>query len=268
VYARHSHIAERRGTLAGHLTGPFCRYAQTLPATIPLVDLGPGPSLLAQAVVPDPCFWTPELPFLYRARVELHADGKLLASTERPLGIRRLGSRGRWFYYEGRPWVLRGAHRWRAEVSDVPEFRQADAALFVDDPGEALCVAASEQGVLIVAGLDGRDAESLQRSIRRLARHACVGFIVLDDLPDHLDPRTLAPNVVFVQRVDRARTPARWARALLCNELERLPKSPLLPVIAYRPARGCSISIPEHRCMCDDLQRDLAGWNAIAGYLV
>ena len=235
------------------MTGPYCEYAQTLPATIPLVDLGPGPSLLAQAVVPDPCFWTPELPFLYRARIELRSDGDVLDVVERPLGIRPLGSRGRRFYYEGRPWVLRGVHQPSASTSDLGEFREASAALFVDDPDDDLCTLASQVGVLIVANLRS-DPASLPQSILRLAQHAAVGFIVLADLPDAINPRTLAPNVVFVQRHDRSgQPPSPWASALLCNDIEHLPASPL-PLIVCR-AENEAQSIAELRALCDVLQR-------------
>ena len=252
--------------MAGQLTGPYCQYAQTLPATIPLVDLGPGPSLLAQAVVPDPCFWTPELPFLYHARVELRSEGDVLDVVERPLGIRPLGSRGRRFYYEGQPWVLRGVHQPAASTSDVREFREASAAMFVDDPDEDLCAAASQEGVLIVANLRS-DAASLPQSIRRLARHAAVGFIVLADLPDAINPRTLAPNVVFVQRLERSGQPTSpWASALLCDDVEHLPASPL-PLIACRTENEVQ-SIAERCALCDTLQRDLAGSREVAGYLV
>ena len=57
--------------LRGHVTGPFCDRAQTLPATLPLRAIEHGDQLLAEAVVPDPCFWTPELPFQYRVQIEI-----------------------------------------------------------------------------------------------------------------------------------------------------------------------------------------------------
>ena len=71
VYARLPCDETTTGSqLTGELIGPECRFAQTLSARIPFQDRGPGESLLAEAVVPDPCFWTPELPMLYKARIE------------------------------------------------------------------------------------------------------------------------------------------------------------------------------------------------------
>ena len=65
--------------LTGTLAGPSCLYAKTLQATFSLVDRGPGESLLAEAIVPEPCFWTPEMPQLYQADVQLRRRGEILA---------------------------------------------------------------------------------------------------------------------------------------------------------------------------------------------
>ena len=95
--------------LSGRLIGPDCEFAHTLPARIPIVQRDASQaSLLAEAVVPDPCFWTPELPFQYRAEIQLHRDDRLLASWQRRLGIRRLGARGRFLFFDGKRFVLRG----------------------------------------------------------------------------------------------------------------------------------------------------------------
>jgi hypothetical protein len=259
--------------LAGQLMGPYCRYAQTLPATIPLVDMGPGETLLGQAIVPDPCFWTPELPFLYRARIELRHGGETLDAVEQSLGIRPLGGRGRRFYYEGRPWVLRGVHSEHGRLSELAAFREADAAMFIDDPPNDLCAAASEQGVLLVARVSG-EGQTVLENIRRLARHAAVGLIVLPDgLPAGFDPRPTARNVVFVGRLDPAhRQSPPWAGAMLCevasvDRFRELDIGGSLPLIACRRAAP-EATIAQRRGSCDALQRDLAGMSEIAGYVV
>ena len=66
VYARLPRPTDDRGlSIVGQVRGPRCKLAETLPVTSPLVDLGPGPTLLAQALVPDPVFWSPDLPAIY-----------------------------------------------------------------------------------------------------------------------------------------------------------------------------------------------------------
>jgi hypothetical protein len=44
--------------IEGLITGPYCAYARTLPATYPIRS--------GQVSIVDPCYWTPELPFLYQ----------------------------------------------------------------------------------------------------------------------------------------------------------------------------------------------------------
>ncbi len=94
--------------LSGRLIGPDCEFAHTLPARIPIVHRDASHArLLAEAIVPDPCFWNPELPFLYRAEIQLRRGDSLLASWQRTLGIRRFGPRGRFLLFDGKRFVLR-----------------------------------------------------------------------------------------------------------------------------------------------------------------
>jgi hypothetical protein len=80
--------------LMGTISGPQSMYAQTLPATFSFSDRGPGPTLLAEVILPDPCFWTPETPQLYQVNIELHRAGDVVVSERRMFGIRRLGVQG------------------------------------------------------------------------------------------------------------------------------------------------------------------------------
>src|SRR5262245_28286526 len=63
--------------LSGAVIGPQCDYARTLSTTVPLVDIRQISTkhganvLLAEAIVPDPCFWSAEVPLLYLVEVEL-----------------------------------------------------------------------------------------------------------------------------------------------------------------------------------------------------
>ena len=57
--------------LGGHISGPFCMGTRTLPANVRLqVNERDGERVLT-AVLPDPCFWTPGRPYLYRAEVRI-----------------------------------------------------------------------------------------------------------------------------------------------------------------------------------------------------
>src|SRR5687767_12799952 len=82
VYARLPRPVEDAGlSLVGQVRGPRCRLAEMLPASVPLVDLGPGPTLLAQAMIPDPCFWSPDLPAIYDVTVNLLRGTEIIATA-------------------------------------------------------------------------------------------------------------------------------------------------------------------------------------------
>src|SRR5438045_8862035 len=97
VYVRWSAMLEAssQSTLAGTVRGPFSQLARTLPATVSLADQGPGESLLARAILPDPCYWTPGAPYLYTVQIEIRDARRVVAEAERTAGSRPHGMAGR-----------------------------------------------------------------------------------------------------------------------------------------------------------------------------
>ena len=255
--------------LGGTLTGPTCAYSQTLQATFQFIDRGPGRSLLAEAVVPEPCFWTPELPHVYRADVELRHGDEPLARVERTVGIRRLGAAGRNLVYGGKGWVLRAVSAGELLRGELSCFHDFDTAMHARSPDQAVCEAASRVGVLLVAELEAPDL----RDLRRLVRWPAIGVIALPAAePSTL--RQLGHNAVLAQRVvvGTPLRPADWAEAVIC-ELpagEQLPTSYAdcpLPIIIHCPA-GAIDSVAKGRAACDRLQRELAPIGQFAGYII
>ena len=238
-------------TLSGHLIGPECRFARTLPAKIlfQFRGRGAGGELLAEAIVPDPCFWTPELPMLYR--VEIVASGQWPMArevvpeargqgpgeyVERWFAIRRLGTRGTSLILDGKRWVLRGVcHERRAagfiptvdrgqhllspDLADLMTARAEDAALVVAAADEEFCLEASRQGVPLVVMVSGRGAE-LTDEFRRLGKWPAVFLVVLDpNQPADFDPRLLARNLLFAAhyRADKPLGSSTWTHAMWCE---------------------------------------------------
>lgn len=271
VYARLENTgSDEQPKLTGTLSGPTCQYAETLPATYSFVDRGPGQSLLAEAVVPDPCFWTPAMPHLYRAKVQLRQADKVLGQVERTFGIRPLGASGRKLIYAGKSWVLRGVAADELPRVDWARWHDAETAMLAHDPDDALCETASRVGVLVVADLDEPDIHE----IRRLSRWPAVGVISWpgSQTPDHL--QGLGHNAIWAQRFAAGEpvAPAPWADAAIC-ELPKSEPTPSgfadcpIPLIAIRPA-GKLESVATGRAACDRLQRDLAHHGQFAGYIV
>jgi hypothetical protein len=271
VYARLENIgSDLQPTLTGTLTGPTCRYAETLPAVFSFVDRGPGRALLAEAVVPEPCFWTPAMPHLYRAEVQRRQADTVLAQVERTFGIRPLGASGRRLIYAGKGWVLRGAAADELPKTELEVWHDAETAMLARDPDDALCETASRVGVLLVAELETPDI----RAIRRLSRWPAVGVICFTgpDAPDGL--AQLGHNAILAQRFAAGEplAPAPWAEAAICQVTTAgtLPGGFAdcpVPIVAIRPAETLQ-SVAAGRAGCDRLQRDLAPGGQFAGYIV
>ena len=270
VYARlRGPAAGRVGQLMGSLTGPTCAYSQTLGATFQLVDRGPGDSLLAEATVPDPCFWSPEMPHVYAARVEWTHDGHSLASATRLLGLRPLGAHGQKLYFGGKRWVLRGVRAEGPPPVDLAAWHECGAAMIVANPDDALCQEASRLGVLLVAELTASEA----REIRRLSRWPAVGVVTLPG-GMHLDLHGLRHNLLLAERFAGGQPllPQPWAHLAVCqvdepSEAGGRIANCVIPVIAARPEATLS-SLAAGRALCDRLQSDLAGSCDPAGYIV
>src|SRR5215213_1725364 len=79
--------------LNGTLRGPFCEKARTLPAEFEFRDLSGENGTESEALVPDPCMWTPEMPHLYQADVEARHGKELVAEYHGTVGLRRLAPR-------------------------------------------------------------------------------------------------------------------------------------------------------------------------------
>lgn len=253
--------------------GPQCSLGRTLPATVHGADMGPGEGLLARVVLPDPCYWSSQMPALYQVNIELHQHGDDVDAVQRVFGMRMLNPRGKSLHLDESRWVPRGVQRQVAEPADLAAWREASAVMLVREPDDALCEAASHQGVAIISLLEG-DSEHVQRELARVARYAAVFMAVIagTDL-DGAPLRQSAPNLLLAPLLDAgqsAEIPS-WARAAVVQvqdpatfgaSVERIP----VPVFAYRPL-AAPTPLEAARRECDNLQRDLAPGD-YAGYLV
>lgn len=273
VYAELAGDAPPGVKLAGTVRGPISALGRTLPATIPLVDRGAHPALLAEAIVPDPCLWAPGEPFLYQVHVELRGtQGAAGASVDRTLGIRALGVRGRRWLCHGKPWVLRAVDRRLLPEVDLRQCREASAAIWTAEADQQLVEDASREGVPLAIDLsefkDGSPAIA-----ERLAAWPAVLMVVLDASLPAEDVRRIATlGCVSTVRIDRAGAPLPpWAKAAVfeVDAAAACVPSPdvTIPVIARAPLRNAA-NCAEARSACDALQARLAGVADWAGYVV
>lgn len=284
IYARLRDVPTGEGyQLSGYLRGPHSLYSNTLPSTIRFLDAGPGETVLSKALLPDPCYWTPELPFLYDVHLEVRRGEETVATLDRTLGIRNFGPRGKFFYQDGKRWVMRGAFRAPAMTFDLRDWHQAPLTLVESCPADEICDEASRVGVMILAVLQ-HDRHDFEREMRRLARHAAVAIVALDvgtpgvPLPTGLSQ--LAPNLLvarFAKVHHHAFRPAEAASEISAllgimkqpDSFARLVESQTVPVIAYRSLSDTDRARPHvAREKCDRLQAELAPFGDFAGYIV
>lgn len=258
--------------LSGCVVGPTCEYAHTLPARVPFAARQGGQWLLAEAIVPDPCFWSDELPFLYQVKVELLQDGVVLDHAQSCLGIRPVGPRGKRLVQAGKNWVVRGVHRDAVDEVSLERWRDTSTAMIVAGPDDQLCEQASRLGAWLIAVLRGEETE-LIAELRRLGKWPAVVMAILDtDFAMGAELRQEARNLLLAQRYGLQKNLAPWAQAVLMNAnaaaaLGTIMPGCSLPVIVERRLKQRR-ELAEARRECDRLQRDLAGTGEFAGYLV
>jgi hypothetical protein len=256
--------------LEGELVGPYCRHSQTLPARIRFIDRGPGPTLLSEATAPDPCFWTPELPFMYSLELRAVQGDETIAAVKRPFGIRRLGVHGKSLYLDAKRFVLRGVRIDPAAIDDLKTAKHTASALFVSNPSDEFLQEASKEGVLLAVELQ---ASQFTNELSRLGRWPAVAVVFLDTArPAGKELRLAARNTLLAQNLAAADTPvapSAWAHLLWWQvDADKTPAaapSHNLPIIAYRPTSK-NATIEERRRACDRLQADLAPLGDFAGY--
>lgn len=280
VYARLAAAELENGcTLTGRVVGPTCEFSRTLSATVPFTAKrsarirGDAETLLAEAIVPDPCFWSQELPFLYRAEIELRRGSELLEAAERAVGIRPLGARGRQLIWEGRPWVVRAADYRELPERPLPDWRAADLAMLIENPSDEMCREASGLGAVLIADLTAV-LDDLVGTLRRLACWPAVAVALLDNsqsLPTNV--RDAAKNLLLAEHhgpgADSTLSP--WADLVFCegnvDDIVSRTAGFSVPVVVQRPEGWCDM-LADARRHCDRLQRDVAGHGDFAGYIV
>lgn len=292
IYARldGSHAASD-AVLKARVEGPRCAYARTLTATVGFRATAPGESLLLEAVIPDPCFWTFDLPFLYDVHLEMSSRGESVAAM-RTLGIRRLAAAGNRFAFDARPWVLRAAAH--PELSDsadgLSDYRETHLSVLIDECSDQLAESASEIGVPLLANVhfgddENRDAElnntdALLDEVARLARWPAVAAVIFRQGPSAdvlAAARRRAPNLLFGFQLTAASTSdpqvesadADFHIVAADDPLEDLAErlaSPTPLVVVDKPS-SASHDAAADRARCDTLQRRLAPVGQFAGYI-
>lgn len=266
--------------LTGTLHGPESLYAKTLPARFSLRTLKPGSDLLAELTIPDPCFWTPEMPLLYRLDMQWQDAADKTNEVSQFVGIRRWGIDRTALRLSGRRTVLRGMDVGSTGLSQE-QFMQAhktQLTLIVHQPDEACCEATSRIGTGLIADLRGISEWPVMSShLARIHRWPSILMAIVDTTQVATENQ-FATGVPILQPLNSTnREIANWASGGLIelNESNPLPAPSLLahdttsekPILAIRHNRQ-TLELTTVRQACDRLQSDLAPQFDLAGYFV
>lgn len=93
AHVRAQYLGPASATLRGTVRGPFCENGRTLPATFAFHPTDANQPNTAEAVVTDPCMWTPEMPHVYRVELQAVNGGTVVAEYDGTIGLRRLAPR-------------------------------------------------------------------------------------------------------------------------------------------------------------------------------
>ena len=287
VYARLTDVDYRAGwRLTGTIRGPRSVRHETLPATMPFTDLGPGPTHLARAVVPDPSYWSPESPNLYDVTIELHREGEPTFVEKRMLGFKPIRAGERYLLREGKTWIPRGM---KAPKLDARTFTDEKASeLFAEYRAEGLVLGnpsprrsafdpwkiASEEGLyleVMILPQMGRVRDLL----RECSKYPAVTFVVVPYYNDRTqDVPNEGHNLILLQPLCRGvpYEPQDWADAIAAgvwalDDPEQNPVAIPKPVM-IGDGYDAPIDASNARSYCDELQRRLAPLRQFAGYHV
>jgi hypothetical protein len=261
------------------VVGPSCAYSQTLSASYWLSMQETDDAIVQNAIVTDPCYWTPELPFLY----ELQGDS---SESPKTIGLRDWRSQGHALRLDGQNLVLRGVPVGDEQLTnaDWQALRDLQLALVVTDPSIEFCWSAARQGVPLVVmveeGPDLTDAQphgpgshDLDDTLRQLA--ICPGVLIVllgvDALQAAIDPLPGGP-LYGIAICDEVVAPPDWARCMgVVIEESKLAEvaneRPNWPLLVFRHGDGFD-TWQEARRACEQLQADCAPLTNLAGYFV
>jgi hypothetical protein len=263
-------------TLGSELHGPVCAFARTLPSVVTAKVARDGCSI--EFLVTEPCYWTPQLPFLYNLQLRTQDGEGTIRELGRSIGLRRLIAHSRDLRLNGERIVLRGACSGPLEPSRLVESRAAETAIVTAFPNDELFSAAASTGVFLVADV-AAGAGELTNILRDLSWQPAVALVLLnqDQIAEDHAQEARRMNLLLAQRMRADETAhesdVAAAADVIAIELAEGDRPPAWmakaskPVIAIRRGRVYA-DLYVARSACDRLQAELAPEFSLAGYFV
>ncbi len=233
--------------LTGDIYGPQCRRSHTLPARYTFEDQGPGSSFLAQAILPDPCFWSDQVPSLYQATWQLSPPQETTIQQQALLGLRSLAIKNRQLILNTEAWEFRAASIRKLNNWSVEQYHEHSLVMILEQPDSSLLKEASELGTWVAAVLSG-DEDAICEQLVQMAAWPAVCMAIIRspiETPERL--RQVAPNLILGQWLqDPGDLPStHWSQLLFCEAntpetFSAYTEGCSLPLIAVRSGNDMS----------------------------
>src|SRR5437588_4159307 len=205
----------------GRVVGPHCVYSSTVEVAYPMREVARQyekydvPGLILRVVIPEPCLWDPQSPFIYEVTVELWQSGQLCDQVRTSHGLFFLKLAHQGLRWNGRPMTLAGVERCRLTEAEALAVRQEGYNTLlapVSADSVALCGLADKLGMFVLARLaskgDYAHAHALEGHV------SLLGFVLDSKLLE--DPLVKAAPTWVADR-----------HHLMGLEVDALPTGPL-----------------------------------------
>jgi hypothetical protein len=154
--------------IKGRLMGPRNVHAATIEIAYPLKEIERGEQISLRAIIPEPSWWEPKLPFLYRGPLELWQDGAFCERVQIRHGINRLQLSTKGLRLNGKPLVIQGrVVESKKTEAEIRELRNDGFNLVLSPWDEGLTDLADEYGLFLLA-------YSHELPDRAFFKHACA----------------------------------------------------------------------------------------------
>lgn len=291
---------EPRNTAVGQILGatirgPFCRFANTLPANTRLKPHDAITQRMSGEIM-EPCYWTPELPFQYVAQIEWLDAGGARQQTELWLALKRFGARGQSLNMNGQRYVFRGMELDSSSATmdcDWNELRHAHSGLIIPPQNTNLIKTATEQGIPLLFKLTA--LVPVEELSALTGQHtAALGIIVPAEIKLEPSLHAVLDPLLMIRRLNDQLSEAGFGElaaisaersnfGIMCTlrQLEQVRKldhvgrsllSQLPLFIEETLELPCQMAagapLLDRRAACDRLQAKAAGYGDFAGYCI
>lgn len=207
--------------IRGRVVGPRCAYSSTVEVAYPMREASrqyekyDTPGLTLRVVIPEPCLWDPQSPFVYEAVAELWQSGHFCDQVRTSHGLCSLKLTPQGLRWNGRPITLSGVERRQLTESEALELRQKGCnTVLVQASADtaSLCSLADGVGLFVLAHLASRGDYGHAQALK--GHVSLLGFV--------LDSKLLEDPVVKA-----APTWVADRDQLMGLEFDELPPEPL-----------------------------------------